>query len=113
MATKQTAKRIINGERGLVLSKMVVPARESMVINGRVLEAKEETFVVSIISSPEFDDKMGYVNGVIMYYPVEKTLFDKTNFGDIVSCKYEFSQYGTTPISYEILTPAKPQVNKN
>jgi len=113
MATKQTAKRIINGERGLVLSKTIVPARESMVINGNVLEAKEETFVVSIISSPEFDDKMGYVNGVTMNYPIEKSLFDKTNFGDIVSCKYEFSQYGTTPISYEIITPAKPQVNKN
>lgn len=113
MATKQTAKRIIRGERGLVLSKTIVPARESMVINGNVLEAKEETFVVSIISSPEFDDKMGYVNGVTMNYPVEKALFDKTNFGDIVSCEYEFSQYGTTPVTYSIVTPAKLQQSKN
>lgn len=103
-----TAKRIINGERGLILSKVIIPARDAMIVNGRPLEAKEETYLATIVSSPEFDPDNGYVNGVTMNYEIDKAIYDKIKYGDVVSCKYEFSQYGTKPISFELVSPAKP-----
>lgn len=106
MAT-QNVKRIINGEQGMVLSKQYNEPRGEMVINGRTIPAKGETFKVTIISSPEFDKEKGYVNGCIMDYETTKEQFEKTAYGNSVKVTYEFSNFGTKPISYELAPSSK------
>ena len=58
MAT-QNVKRIINGEQGMVLSKQYNEPRGEMVIQGRTIPAKGETFKVTIISSKFAKRKLG------------------------------------------------------
>ena len=84
-------------EKGIVISKTHRDARpERTDNNGKVWPARDEEFVVEVISCDEddFNKDTGILNGTRAEYKVDKETFDKVKFGDWAKVKFTASQYG-------------------
>jgi hypothetical protein len=84
-------------EKGIVISKTHREAKaERTDNNGKVWPAKDEEFVVEVISCDEddFNKETGILNGTRAEYKVDKETYDKVKFGDWAKVKYTATQYG-------------------
>jgi len=97
-------------EKGIVISKTHNEAREARTdFNGTQWPAKEEEFLIEVISCDEedFDKEFGIAKGTRCSYKVDKATFDKVKFGMWANVKYTMKQFGekTTfvPVSFALV----------
>lgn len=84
-------------EQGIIISKVYNEARnERTDMNGKVWPAREEEYLLEVISCDEddFNQITGIPNGTRCSYPVDKLTFGKAKFGDWAKVKYTLSQFG-------------------
>lgn len=100
-------------EIGIVISKKYSEAKKEREFNGQLYPAKEEEFLLDVISCDEDDlrEDTGISNGTRADYKVDKETFDKVKFGMFAKVKYFASQYGDKPVnikteSFELLEKA-------
>lgn len=101
-------------ELGIVISKKHNEARaERTDMTGKLWPAKEEEFIIEVISCDEDDLKpdTGILNGTRAEYRVTKEVYDKVKFLDKAKVKYTASQYGEKlnirPESFELIEKSK------
>jgi hypothetical protein len=84
-------------EKGIVISKTHKEAKEERTDNnGKVWPARDEEYVVEVVSCDEddFNENTGILNGTRAEYKVDEATFKKVKFGDWANVKFTASQYG-------------------
>lgn len=105
MASLYASKRLLV-ENGIALSKEFKKAVESFVgSDGKRVEALPERYVVTVVSSYNFDAETGYSDMNVLTYKVTKEIFDSIKFGTRVKVTMEMNMNVSkiSPVALEII----------
>lgn len=89
-------------EKGMVTEKIYRESTEERIYNGQKVDAQPEKYSVVCVSSNNFNDKDGFVDGAYLQYRVEKDLYDKLKFMSKVLVTYDMSGNTKRPVSVEL-----------
>lgn len=96
-------KKVIN-ENGIVLAKVFIEAKKEWESrDGRKFDAQPEKFIVTVASGENISPDTGIDNCLVQDYQVTREEFQKFKYLQVVNVEYEFSTYGTKPMTVTIL----------
>lgn len=97
-----SAKRLCT-EKGMVTEKIYRDATEERIYNGQKVEAQPEKFSVVCVSSNNFNETEGFIDGAYLQYKVDRELYHKLKFGSKVLVTYDMSGNTKRPVSVELI----------
>ena len=80
-------------ENGVVLSKEFKPATPQYIINGQVIEAKPDRYMV-VVGCGEINGDDGITEMQIVRFVVEQSEYEKIKYLDTVQVAYEYNGDG-------------------